>query len=114
LYYFYRNGVLFYGTIVHGSFQTLWGVNPTLTLKNYVEVYQVGKDYLIDSLVLSSVATPIAGIIGIFISFLVIRKKFIGRGVMEFISMLTFAVPGTVVGIGYILAFNQKLYCFLS
>ena len=99
---------LFYGTIIHGSFQTLWGVNPTLTLKNYVEVYQVGKDYLIDSLVLSSVATPIAGIIGIFISFLVIRKKFIGRGVMEFISMLTFAVPGTVVGIGYILAFNQK------
>ena len=56
---------LFYGTIVHGSFQTLWGVNPTLTLKHYVEMYQVGKDYLI-------------------------------------------AVPGTVVGIGYILAFNQK------
>ncbi|MFZ2330557.1 MAG: ABC transporter permease subunit, partial [Atribacterota bacterium] len=55
-----------------------------------------------------SIATPITGILGIFISFLVIRKKFIGRGLMEFLSMLTFAVPGTVVGIGYILAFNQK------
>jgi len=99
---------LFYGTIVYGSFQTLWGVNPTLTIKHYIEMFQVAKDYILDSLTLSSLATPIAGILGIFISFLVIRKKFIGRGAMEFISMLTFAVPGTVVGIGYILAFNQK------
>jgi iron(III) transport system permease protein len=100
--------LLFYGTIVYGSFQTLWGVNPTLTLKNYVEMFEVGKDYLYDSVFLSSIATPITGILGMFISYLIIRKKFIGRGLMEFISMLTFAVPGTVVGIGYILAFNQK------
>jgi iron(III) transport system permease protein len=31
---------------------------------------------------------------------------------MEFVSMLTFAVPGTVVGIGYILAFNQSTALF--
>ena len=31
---------------------------------------------------------------------------------MEFVSMLTFAVPGTVVGIGYILAFNQRSALF--
>jgi iron(III) transport system permease protein len=99
---------LFYGTIVYGSFQTLWGVNPTLTLNNFVVVWEVGKDYLFDSIVLSSIATPITGVVGIFISFLIIRKKFIGRGLMEFMSMLTFAIPGTVVGIGYILAFNQK------
>lgn len=100
--------LLFYGTIVYGSFQTLWGVNPALTLKNYVEMFEVGKDYLVDSVTLSSVATPITGLVGMFIAYLIIRKKFIGRGLMEFISMLTFAVPGTVVGIGYILAFNQK------
>ncbi|MDD3656363.1 MAG: iron ABC transporter permease [Atribacterota bacterium] len=100
--------LLFYGTIVYGSFQTLWGVNPTLTLKNYIEMFEVGKNYLYDSVFLSSVATPITGIVGMFISYLIIRKKFIGRSLMEFISMLTFAVPGTVVGIGYILAFNQK------
>ena len=100
--------ILFYGTIVYGSFQTLWGVDPTLTLQNYVEMFEVGKDYLIDSISLSTIATPITGIVGIFISFLIIRKKFIGRSLMEFTSMLTFAVPGTVVGIGYILAFNQE------
>lgn len=103
---------LFYGMIFYGSFQTLWGVDSTLTIKNYVEMFQIGKDYIIDSLTLATLATPIAGILGIFIAFLVVRKKFIGRRLMEFMSMLTFAVPGTVVGIGYILAFNQKSILF--
>jgi len=103
---------LFYGMVIYGSFQKLWGVDATLTLKNYVEMFQVGKDYIFDSLTLSTLATPITGILGMFIAFLVIRKKFIGRGLMEFVSMLTFAVPGTVVGIGYILAFNQKTALF--
>jgi iron(III) transport system permease protein len=71
-------------------------------------MFQVGKDYIIDSLLLSTIATPVTGLVGMFIAFLIIRKKFAGRGVMEFVSMLTFAVPGTVVGIGYILAFNER------
>ncbi len=103
---------LLYGTIIYGSFQRLWGVDPTLTLKNYVNTFRVGKDYIFDSLSLSSLATPITGLLGMFIAFLVIRKRFIGRGAMEFVSMLTFAVPGTVVGIGYILAFNQRSALF--
>lgn len=103
---------LFYGMVVWGSFQTLWGVDATLTFHNYVEMFQVGKDYIIDSLTLSTLATPITGILGMFIAYLVIRKKFIGRATMEFVSMLTFAVPGTVVGIGYILAFNQRSALF--
>jgi iron(III) transport system permease protein len=99
---------LFYGMIVYGSFQTLWGVNPTPTLKHYVEMFQVGKDYIIDSLILSAASTPIGGLLGMFIAFLIIRRRFPGRAVMEFVSLLTFAVPGTVVGIGYILAFNTR------
>jgi len=103
---------LFYGTVLYGSFQTLWGVNPALTVRNYIETFQVGRDYIIDSLLLSSIATPLTGILGMFIAFLIIRKKFFGRGFIEVSSMLTFAVPGTVVGIGYILAFNQRSAIF--
>lgn len=110
--FFSATVLLFYGMIIYGSFQTLWGVNSTLTLRNYIQTFQVGKDYLIDSLTLSTVATPITGVLGMFIAFLIVRKKFIGRGLMEFVSMLTFAVPGTVVGIGYILAFNVKSNLF--
>ncbi len=104
--------ILFYGMIVYGSFQRLWGVDPTLTIRNYVQMFEVGKDYIVDSLVLSTLATPITGLLGMFLAFLIIRKRFLGRGLMEFVSMLTFAVPGTVVGIGYILAFNRRSFLF--
>ncbi len=101
---------LFYSTVIYGSFQKLWGVDATLTFKNYIDMFAVGKDYIIDSLTLATIATPITGLMGMFIAFLIIRKKFPGRGLMEFVSMLTFAVPGTVVGIGYILAFNTRSF----
>jgi iron(III) transport system permease protein len=97
---------IFYGMVIYGSFQKLWGVDATLTFKNYIDMFAVGKDYILDTLTLATIATPITGVLGMFIAFLIIRKKFPGRGLMEFVSMLTFAVPGTVVGIGYILAFN--------
>ena len=40
------------------------------------------------------------------IAFLVVRKRFIGKGFINFASLLSIAVPGTVIGVGYILAFN--------
>ena len=61
---------LFYATIIYGSFQRLWGVDATLTLRNYVQMFQVGKDYIIDSLLLSTIATPVTGLVGMFIAFL--------------------------------------------
>lgn len=103
---------LFYGMVVWGSFQKLWGVDATLTLRNYAQVLQVGRNYIMDSIVLSAIAAPISGILSMILAYLIVRKRFIGRRVMEFVSMLTFAVPGTVVGIGYILAFNQKTGIF--
>lgn len=41
------------------------------------------------------------------VAYLVVRKKFIGRGFINFASLLSIAVPGTVIGIGYILTFNE-------
>jgi iron(III) transport system permease protein len=99
--------LLLYGTVVFGSFVTLWGANYTLTLTHYVSVFHIGGRYLRDTLILASVATPVTGILGMIIAFLVVRKQFVGKGLMDLTSMLTFAVPGTVVGIGYILAFNE-------
>ena len=98
--------LMFYSMVVWGSFQKLWGVDSTLTLRNYVQMWRVGKNYIIDSLYISAIITPITGILSMFIAYLITRKQFFGRNAMEFSSMLTFAVPGTVVGIGYILAFN--------
>jgi len=97
----------FYGMVVFGSLVKVWGANNAITLDNYRHVFTVGGEFLKDTLLLSSVATPIAGILAMIIAFLVVRKRFPGRRLMELVSLLTFAVPGTVVGIGYILAFNS-------
>lgn len=62
---------------------------------------------MIDTTILAVAATPIAAILGMVIAFLIVRKQFIGKQWIDFASMLGIAVPGTVLGIGYIIAFNQ-------
>jgi len=104
--------ILLYGTVLMGAFVKTWGINFQPTLDHFKYVFSLGWDPLRNSIVLSAIATPITGILGMIIAYLVIRKKFPGRQVMEFTSMLTSAIPGTVLGIGYILAFNQKPFLF--
>ncbi len=98
--------VLFYITVIMGSFFKLWGLDYSLTFEHFKYSWDVGLKALKDTVTLSALATPFTGIMGMIIAFLVVRKRFMGKKAMEFVSMLSFAVPGTVVGIGYILAFN--------
>ncbi len=100
--------VLFYGIIFAGAFAKLWGIDSSFTLRNFDYVWGVGKEAIIDTLIIAGISTPISGLLGMAIAFLVVRKSFPGKKAMDFISMLSFALPGTVVGIGYILAFNTK------
>ena len=99
---------LFYGTILIGAFTTVWGTDFTPTLKHFRYAFSVGFDTIKDTLIVALLSTPISGLLGMLIAFLVVRRSFPGKGAMEFSSILNFAVPGTVVGIGYILAFNQR------
>jgi iron(III) transport system permease protein len=99
--------LLVYLTILWGAFAKTWGNDNSLTFNNFGYVFRVGFKAVLDTLVIAGLSTPISGILGMVIAFLVVRKRFMGRKYMEFTSMLSFAVPGTVIGIGYILAFNQ-------
>lgn len=89
------------------AFIKLWGVDYSFTLEHFIYAFEVGGDAIIDTTILSIVSTPIAGLLGMIIAYLVVRKKFIGRGFINFTSLLSIAVPGTVIGIGYILTFND-------
>jgi len=89
------------------SFIKMWGVDYSFTTAHYKYALEVGMDAIKDTTLLSIIATPIAGILGMIIAYLVVRKKFIGRGFINFSSLLSIAVPGTVIGIGYILTFNE-------
>ena len=44
------------------------------------------------------------------ISYLVVKKRFRGRGFIEFVSILAMAVPGTVLGVGYIRGFSGGVF----
>jgi iron(III) transport system permease protein len=100
--------LLIYVTIVWGAFAKVWGCDNTPTLDHFKYVFGVGFEAVKDTLVIAGLSTPAAGILGMLIAFLVVRKQFPGKRLMEFTSMLSFAVPGTVIGIGYILAFNRR------
>jgi iron(III) transport system permease protein len=55
---------------------------------------------------LAAIAAPITAVIGILAAWLVSRQRFVGRGFLEFALMLSFCVPGTVIGVAYILTYN--------
>lgn len=94
-----------YATIFVGSITKLWGINNTLDLTHYQAVFKRGLEAILDTTFLAALATPLAGIAGVVIAFLVVRKTFSGKETVDFMSNLGGAVPGTILGIGYILAF---------
>ncbi len=100
--------LLFYGTVLCGAFVKVWGVDNSITLNHFRYIFSIGIKPLKNAVTLAIIATPIAGILGMVIAFLTVRKDFIGKKYMSLASLLTFALPGTVIGIGYILAFNAK------
>ncbi len=96
-----------YGTIIAGCFVKNWGIDYSFTLDNWPEALSRGKDAIFDTLTLALIATPIAGLLSMLVAFVVVRKKFVGKRFLEIGVMIPFAVPGTMIGISYILAFNS-------
>ena len=99
--------ILLYATIIYGSFSTAWGVNFAPTLKHWTLTVTRGVEAILDTTFLSAMATPFAAILGMIIAWLVVRKKFTGKDALDFTSNLGGAVPGTILGIGFVMAFNS-------
>jgi iron(III) transport system permease protein len=58
------------------------------------------------TLLVSAIAAPLTTLVGILTAWLVARQDFAGKNAFEFGTMLSFAIPGTVVGVSYVAAFN--------
>ena len=63
-----------------------------------------------DSFVLSLISAPVTALLSMIISYLVVKRKFKSKGFIEAVSMLAMAVPGTVLGVGYIRGFSGGLF----
>jgi iron(III) transport system permease protein len=99
--------ILLYITIFYGSFSSTWGVDFTPTLRHWSMTVTRGVEAILDTTFLSAMATPFAAFLGMIIAWLVVRKNFSGKEVLDFSSNLGGAVPGTILGIGFILVFNK-------
>jgi iron(III) transport system permease protein len=99
--------VSLYGSVFIGSITKLWGFDYALTLQHIKALSPTGWQVFWTTARLSAYAAIPSTILGFLIGYLVTRVEFPGKSALEFGSMLSFAVPGTVMGIGYILAFNQ-------
>ncbi|HWG85805.1 MAG TPA: iron ABC transporter permease, partial [Deinococcales bacterium] len=97
---------MLYGSILYGSFVKLWGFNGEFTTEHILNLERGSMDIFLNTLRISAISAVPAAILGFVIAYLVTRQKFVGRTFLEAGSLLSFAVPGTVMGIGYILAFN--------
>ncbi len=107
-----------YILILYGGFVESFGRNNSFSLVHYATAFGVewtasglqwtGRAWpsFFTTVELSAVAAPLTAIIGLLTAYLLNRQRFAGQGSFEFVTMLSFAVPGTVIGVAYILAFN--------
>ena len=106
--------VSLYGTIIAGCFVKNWGIDYSFTTSNIVEALERGKEAMISTMTLAGIATPIAGFIAMIGAVLLVRKQFPGKRLLEALMMTPFAVPGTLIGIAYILAFNEPPFLLVG
>ena len=97
-----------YALIFIGSVVRVWGINNTLTFENYKYVFNFGRKAIYDTLIIACVGTPIGGLLSVLVGYATERLKVKGHKTLETVSLLNFALPGTVVGIAYVVAFNSK------
>ncbi|ROZ64109.1 iron ABC transporter permease [Ramlibacter sp. WS9] len=100
-----------------GMVQT-WGRDYSFTLKHFHTAFSfewgaygfaltgTAWDSLITTVKLAGIAAPITATAGLLIAWLLARTEFKGQGGFEFAALLAFAIPGTVLGVSYVLAFN--------
>ena len=101
-----------------GGFVQTWGRDYSFTLNHSKSAFalewgQFGLVWagtawnsLITTLKLAGISAPITAALGLLIAWLLARNEFKGQGIFEFGALLAFAIPGTVLGVSYILAFN--------
>ena len=111
--------LIVYGMILFGGFVETWGYKHNFTLKHYIAEFSLywSEEYGLiwegaawnsfwTTLQISAISAPLTAGLGLLIAYILVRQRFWGKDIFEFLTMLSFAVPGTVIGVGYILAFN--------
>ena len=109
---------IIYCMIMFGGFVKTWGFDHSFTLMHYIEAFSIttGEFGLVWSgaawnsfwttLEIAAISAPLTAAMGLLTAYILVRQRFVGKDAFEFGTMLSFAIPGTVIGVSYILAFN--------
>ncbi len=101
-----------------GGFVQTWGRDYSLTLAHFRTAFALdwgsfgivwagtAWNSFFTTLTLAALAAPLTAALGLMIAWLLSRTQFRGQSAFEFSALLAFAIPGTVLGVSYILAFN--------
>jgi iron(III) transport system permease protein len=101
-----------------GGFVQTWGRDYTLTLNHFRTAFALewgafgivwagtAWNSFFTTLKLAAISAPMTATVGLLIAWLLARTEFRGQHLFEFSALLAFAIPGTVLGVSYILAFN--------
>lgn len=111
--------VVVYTMAMAGAFVRVWGRDWTPTLSHFQRAFALewapsggiifsggAWHSLFTTIQLAAIAAPVTAGIGLLAAWVLTRQRFAGRTALEFALMLTFAVPGTVIGVAYILTYN--------
>ncbi|KOE64443.1 ABC transporter permease [Aggregatibacter actinomycetemcomitans] len=82
-----------------------------LTMENYkfiLSEWQLTKDAIRNSVSLGLAAAVITMFAGVMISYVIVKMRARGKAILEFLGMLPFSVPGSVITLGVILAWSGK------
>ncbi|NWG01927.1 MAG: iron ABC transporter permease [Syntrophaceae bacterium] len=93
-----------FGVVLMASFTKILGVKNEIVFSHILNFDSNRAIY--NSIQVSLIAALIGAIIGTLLAYVIVRGKFFGRTFIEMVSLSGFALPGTVIGIGYLLAFN--------
>ena len=105
--------ILMYICVPIGALFPTWGYKFfPFTFKWFQQVFTKyhGFKAFKDSFILSFISAPITALLSMIISYLVVKRKFKAKGFIEAVSMLAMAVPGTVLGVGYIRGFSGGVF----
>lgn len=100
--------ILQYATVLAGATTQLFGINYAFTAKHFVSALNASRGALLDTVGLGIVAAMVAAIIGLLVAYFVARSRMPGRGTVDFVANLPLAIPGTVIGLAFALAFNHR------
>ncbi len=110
--------LIIYCMIMFGGFVETWGHDHSFTIRHYLTAFSVTTsehgwiwsggawNSFFTTISIAAIAAPLTATVGLLTAYLLVRQNFAGKNAFEFGTMLSFAIPGTVIGVSYIMAFN--------